>query len=86
MLPRTLLEFTHGEDSVELAARTLAEVIAQLDSRFRGLGERILDDQGVVRKFVHIFVNEDSVGHLNPEEVSLAQGDSVHILPSIAGG
>ncbi|MEE9600896.1 MAG: MoaD/ThiS family protein [Thermoplasmata archaeon] len=86
MLPRALLEYSGGEDSVEMTAGTLAEVIVQLNSRFPGIGERILDDRGQLRKFVHIFVNQDSVSHLEPESVPLHPGDTVHILPSVAGG
>ncbi|MCJ2519854.1 MAG: MoaD/ThiS family protein [Candidatus Thermoplasmatota archaeon] len=86
MLPRALLEYSGGEDSVEMTAGTLAEVIVQLNSRFPGIGERILDDRGQLRKFVHTFVNQDSVSHLEPESVPLHPGDTVHILPSVAGG
>ncbi|MEE9237603.1 MAG: MoaD/ThiS family protein [Thermoplasmata archaeon] len=86
MLPRALLEYSGGEDSVKMTAGTLAEVIVQLNSRFPGIGERILDDRGQLRKFVHIFVNQDSVSHLEPESVPLHPGDTVHILPSVAGG
>ncbi|MFQ5838366.1 MAG: MoaD/ThiS family protein [Thermoplasmata archaeon] len=86
LLPRVLLEYSNGEESVDLVARTLAEAIEQLDARFPGLGERILDDQGHVRRFVHVFVNQDSVGSLEPVEVQLRSGDTVHILPSVAGG
>ncbi len=86
LLPRALLEYSSGKDSLELSAITLAEALAQLNAQYPGLGERILDDQGRIRKFVHVFVNNDSVSHLEPEAVSLHEGDTVHILPSLAGG
>ncbi len=86
LLPRALLEFSRGEGSVELAAGTLAEALSKLNARYPGIGERILDDRGRVRKFVHVFVNEESVAHLEPEGVALRSGDTVHILPSVAGG
>ncbi len=86
LLPRALLEYSGGEDFVDISARTLAEAITKLGSRLPGIRERVLDDQGRVRKFVHVFVNQESVAHLNPESVPLKPGDTVHILPSVAGG
>lgn len=85
-LPRALLDYTNGEEDVEVSAATLAEAFTRLNQRYPGLGERILDDQGAVRPYVHIFVNEDSVGHGAPEEKELRSGDRVTILPSVAGG
>lgn len=84
--PRALLEYSGGEDVVAVEARDLAEAVDQLNTRFPGLRERILDDQGRVRQFVHVFVNEDSVGHETPGGVSLESGDRVFILPAVAGG
>lgn len=86
ILPRALLEYSAGADAVEAAGGTLSQVLAGLEARYPGLRERILDDQGRVRRFVHVFVNQDSVAHLEPEEVRLKAGDRVHILPSVAGG
>lgn len=86
LLPRTLREYCEGRESVDLDAETLADAVARLGARFPGLSERILDDQGRVRRYVHVFVNDASVGHLEPEDVPLHAGDAVHILPSVAGG
>lgn len=85
-LPRALREYSGGEDTVEVAGATLAEVVANLHARFPGLGYRLLDDQGRMRRYILVFVNEDSVAHLAPESVSLRDGDTVHIVPSVAGG
>lgn len=86
ILPRALLEYSQGKDLLELSGATLAEVFARLDAEFPGLRARILDDQGRVRRFVHVFVNGDSVHPVEPEAVQLRPGDQVHILPSVAGG
>ncbi len=85
-LPRALREYSKGRDTVDLAGGTLAVVIASLNARYPGLGYRILDDQGRLRRYVLVFVNDDSVAHLEPEAVRLRDGDTVHILPSVAGG
>jgi len=85
-LPRALREYSEGKDWIELRAATLADAVTQLNARFPGLGYRLLDDQGKMRRYVLVFVNEDSVAHLAPDAVRLRDGDVVHILPSVAGG
>lgn len=86
VLPRALLEYTEDRDTVEVVGTTLSEAVTALDARFRGLRERVLDDQGRLRRFVHAFVNGDSIGGRDPTAVSLQSGDTVHLLPSVAGG
>ncbi|MHB8603959.1 MAG: MoaD/ThiS family protein [Thermoplasmatota archaeon] len=85
-LPKSLRDYWSGVETVEVAAATLAEALAALDARFPGLGARILDDQGHVRPYVHVFVNQDAVSNERPEKVALSTGDTIHILPSVAGG
>lgn len=85
-VPYALRAYTGGEDTVELHAATLAQVVAALESRFPGLGYRLLDDQGRMRRYVLVLVNDDPVAHLDPASVTLRDGDTVHFLPSTAGG
>ena len=85
-LPRPLQDYSEGRDAVMLAGATLQEVLGNLNRRFPGLGHRILDDQGRVRRYIHVFVNDEAVGHRPPEKIALESGDTVHILPSVAGG
>ena len=85
-LPRALREYSEGKDWIELRAATLADAVTQLNARFPGLGYRLLDDQGKMRRYVLVFVNEDSVGDAGPDAVRLRDGDTVHIVPSVAGG
>ncbi len=85
-LPWALREYVSGRDAVDVEADTLAAVVARLAADFPGLGYRILDDQGRLRRFVNAFVNDEPVSHLEPRDVRLRDGDTVHILPSVAGG
>ncbi len=85
-LPSAQREYARGQESVEIRAATLADAIARLAAEFPGLAYRILDDQGRLRRFVNAYVNDEPVSHLEPQEVRLRDGDSVHILPSVAGG
>jgi molybdopterin converting factor small subunit len=85
-LPSALRAYARGQDSVDVSADTLADAIAELAAEFPGLGYRILDDQGRLRRFVNAYVNEEPVSHLEPHDVRLREGDTVHLLPSVAGG
>jgi sulfur-carrier protein len=85
-LPSALREYAHGQDSVDLRAATLADAIGRLVADFPELAYRILDDQGRLRRFVNAYVNDEPVSHLEPQDVRLRDGDSVHLLPSVAGG
>lgn len=85
-VPYPLREFTNGLATVTLRAADLAGAIAELNRMHPGIGYRILDDQGRLRRHVHAFRNEESVSHLAPSEVPLREGDVITILPSIAGG
>jgi len=85
-LPAGLREFAGGKGSFEVQAATLADAIREINAQHAGLAYRLLDDQGRMRRFVLVFVNEESVAHLPPEDVRLKGGDTVHILPSVAGG
>lgn len=86
ILPRALLEYAQGQGTVHLPGTTLTEILSGLKAAYPGLRERILDDQGKIRRFVHVFVNGESIHPLEPEAVELRPGDQVHILPSVAGG
>ncbi len=85
-LPTGLREYAGGRDSFEVRAATLADAIRALNAQHPGLAYRLLDDQGRMRRYVLVFVNEDPVAHLEPEAVRLRDGDTVHIVPSVAGG
>jgi len=85
-LPSALREYARGQDAVDVHAGTLADAIARLATDFPGLGYRILDDQGRLRRFVNAYVNDELVSQIEPQDVRLRDGDTVHILPSVAGG
>ena len=79
--------YTADSRRVELrAARDVRGAVRELDERFPGIGARILDDQGAIRRYVNVFVNRENVRDLERERTPLKDGDVVHILPSVAGG
>ena len=77
---------TGGEKQVSVETGTLADVIASLEAKLPGMGERLLDDDGGLRKFVNIFVDDDDVRYLDGLDTKVADGITVSIIPAVAGG
>lgn len=86
VLPSALREYARGASRVKATGRTLEALLADLDGKYPGIRQRILADTGAVREYVNVFVNGDQVLDGNPSHVPLSDGDTVHILPSVAGG
>ena len=85
-IPTPLRKLTHDEEVVETNAETISDAITDLESRYPGLQERLLDDDGQVRRFVNVYVNEEDIRFLQEKETPLKDGDEVSIIPAIAGG
>lgn len=86
LIPTPLRSLTGGESRVVVVGSTVGEALDALDSRFPGIGERLRDDAGNIRRFVNVFVNGQNVRDLNGAETHLAAGDEVGIIPAMAGG
>ena len=84
-IPTILRSYTDGAKSVEGAGSTLKELITDLDSRHPGLGDRLLDE-GKLRRFVNVYLNDEDVRFTGGLETTLADGDKVTVLPAVAGG
>ena len=85
-IPTPLRKLTNNEEIVEVMATTIGAAIAELQSRFPGIQERLLDDTGAVRRFVNVYVNEEDIRFLQNQQTPLKDGDEVSIIPAIAGG
>lgn len=85
-IPEALRKLTGGADVVAVESANVREMIAALEAKHPGLKERICDEQGNVRRFVNIFVNEEDIRFMQNQETPLAAGAEVSILPAIAGG
>ncbi len=77
---------TGGEKQVAVEAGSLGDVISALEAAHPGLGERLLDGDGALRKFVNVFVDDDDVRYLNGLETVVGDGIAVSIIPAVAGG
>jgi molybdopterin synthase sulfur carrier subunit len=85
-IPTPLRKLTNNEEVVEVKAATISEAIAELQARYPGIQERLLDDTGEVRRFVNVYVNEEDIRFLENQQTPLKDGDEVSIIPAIAGG
>lgn len=84
-IPIPLQRLTQGKEEVEGNAKTIMELIEDLDKKFPGLGERI-SEGGKIRRFVNVYVNGEDIRFLKGEETEVKNGDEVSIVPAIAGG
>ena len=84
-IPTILRPYTKDAKVVQAEGSSLTAVISDLDRKFPGLADRLLED-GALRRFINIYVNDEDVRFLGGLEAQLKDGDSVTILPAVAGG
>lgn len=85
-VPTILRKHTGGEQKVAADGATLREVVADLERRHPGLGGALVDDDGGLRRFLNVYVNDEDVRFLGGVETPVQDGDTVSILPAVAGG
>ena len=85
-IPTPLQKLAGGKGEVTLEARTVQQLIDTLEKNYPGMKERLCDEQGKVRRFVNVYLNEEDIRFLNKEATALKDGDEVSIVPAIAGG
>ena len=84
-IPTILRPYTKDQKTVEAAGATLSAVITDLDANYSGLGERLLEN-GALRRFINVYVNDEDVRFLGGLDAALKSGDSITVLPAVAGG
>lgn len=85
-IPTPLRKLTNNEEVVEVTASTVGAAFVELQARFPGIKERLLDETGAVRRFVNVYVNEEDIRFLQNQQTPLKSGDEISIIPAIAGG
>ncbi|WP_035736029.1 MoaD/ThiS family protein [Glycomyces arizonensis] len=85
-VPTILRSHTGGQKLVSGSGETLAELFDDLDAAHSGLKARIVTDEGNLHRFVNVYVNDEDVRFIGGLEAKLSDGDSVTILPAVAGG
>jgi sulfur-carrier protein len=84
-IPTILRNYTDGAKAVEGGGATLDELFSDLEARHPGLRERLVDDKGL-RRFVNVYLNDEDVRFLGGLDAQVSDGDTVTVLPAVAGG
>ncbi len=84
-IPTILRTYTDGAKAVESSGTTLSEVIDDLESRHVGIKERLVES-GDLRRFINVYVNDEDVRFLSGVQTPVKDGDTVVVLPAVAGG
>ena len=85
-IPTPLRNLTGNQEIVAADGATIGELLSSLESKFPGIGERLLDAQGNVRRFVNIYVNGEDIRFLQEKATPVKANDEISIVPAIAGG
>jgi sulfur-carrier protein adenylyltransferase/sulfurtransferase len=85
-IPTPLRPYTDKKDTVEVEGRTVQEALANLTSAYRPLYQHLYSDNGTLRSYVNIYVNDNDIRYMSKEKTPVKDSDSISIIPSIAGG
>jgi sulfur-carrier protein len=85
-LPQILRKHAGGEAVVEADGSTLREVLKDLESRYPGITKNVVNEGGTLHRFINVYVNDEDVRYLGSLETPVKGGDTVSLLPAVAGG
>src|SRR5678815_3485560 len=85
-IPTPLRPFTDKKESVEVSGATVGELLKDLTTRHDGLKKHLYTDDGRLRNFVNVYLNDEDIRYLQKEQTPVKPGDSLSIVPSVAGG
>ena len=85
-IPTMLRAHVGGAATVEVPGGTVGEVIGELVAKFPGLNGQVVTDEGTLHRFVNVYVNDDDIRYLDKLDTKVGEGDTVSILPAVAGG
>src|SRR5947209_16498427 len=86
LIPTALRQFAGGQEQVQLAGATVGEVLGQLTGTYGDLKKHLYNDSGQLRSFVNIYLNDEDIRYLQRDATPVSIGDTITIVPSIAGG
>lgn len=85
-IPTPLQKLTQNQAEVQIDGASLAEALKNLEAKFPGFKERLYDEGGQLRRFINVYVNDEDVRFLAGDKTALKDGDSISIVPAVAGG
>jgi adenylyltransferase/sulfurtransferase len=86
LIPTPLRQFAEKNDTVDLPGATVGEALSALTTRFPDLKKNLYNDEGKLRSFVNVYLNDEDIRYMNKEATALSDSDTISIVPSIAGG
>src|SRR5580765_8550858 len=86
LIPTPLRQFTGKQDAVSASGSTVGEVLTDLTTKFPDLRKQIFTDEGKVRSFVNVYLNDEDIRYLSKDATPAKESDTISLVPSIAGG
>ena len=86
MIPTPLRQYTEKRDAIEVEGATVADALAGVAKRYQGLHKHLYNEEGRLRSFVNIYLNDEDIRYLQKDQTPLNDNDVISIVPSIAGG
>jgi len=85
-IPTPLRPLTQDQEVVEVKGNTIEEILDALEASYPGIGERLCDQEGQLRRFVNIYLNDENIHFKEGKDTVVKEGDEISIIPAIAGG
>ena len=86
LLPTAFTRHTDGRKQLDSSAKNLPDLLSEIDQTFPALSTQIKDEDGKLRKFINIYINDEDIRFLGGDSYAFQDGDEVMLIPSIAGG
>src|SRR5438309_3153901 len=86
LIPTPLRPYTDKKDAVDAEGRTVGELLADLTAKHAGLKAHLYNEQGKLRSFVNVYLNDEDIRYLQKDQTPVSSSDTVSIIPSVAGG
>ena len=86
LIPTPLRPYTDKQEAVEAEGATIGELLTDLTTKYSGLKAHLYNDQGKLRSFVNIYLNDEDIRYLQKDQTPVSASDTVSIIPSVAGG
>lgn len=85
-IPTVFRKFTGNESVVSVEGSTIGELLEQIEARYPGFKEQLMSEDGQLHRFVNVYVNDEDARYLDKLDTKVSEGDTVSLLPSVAGG
>ena len=86
LIPTPLRQYVDKKDTVDVAGASVGEVLSALTTQYPDLRKNLYNDEGKLRSFVNVYVNDEDIRYLSKDKTEVKDGDTISIVPSIAGG